>query len=79
MAPMWFSLVSQAEVKTLESLLPICSYCKMIRDTEGIWHELSQYITDRTDTEFSHGICPPCFRLHVDPMLSEGKEPGVSP
>ena len=65
----------QAEVKTLESLLPICSYCKMIRDTEGKWHELSQYIADRTKTEFTHGICPPCFREHIDPLLVDGEEP----
>ena len=65
-----------AEVTTLESLLPICAYCRMIRDTKGKWHALSRYIADRTETEFSHAICPPCFRRHVDPMLGEGGEHG---
>ena len=48
----------------------------MIRDTEGRWHALSRYIADRTETEFSHAICPPCFRRHVDPMLGEGGQHG---
>ena len=69
-------LALQAEVTTLESLLPICAYCRMIRDTEGRWHALSRYIADRTETEFSHAICPPCFRRHVDPMLGQGEEHG---
>ena len=59
----------QAEVKTLESLLPICSYCKMIRDNQEEWQDVSHYISQRTDAEFSHGICPPCYEQHVTPML----------
>jgi DNA-binding response OmpR family regulator len=66
-----------AEVKTLESLLPICSYCKMIRDKEENWHDVSEYIADRTDTEFSHGICPDCFRQHAGPMLDEVERAGL--
>lgn len=50
----------------------------MIRDTEGKWHELSQYIADRANTEFTHGICPPCFRQHIDPMLVEAGYPDFS-
>ncbi len=65
----------QAEVKTLESLLPICSYCKMIRDTEENWHDVSQYIAQRTDTEFSHGICPACYQQHWAPVLEEFEKP----
>jgi YesN/AraC family two-component response regulator len=70
----------QAEVKDARNPPSICSCCKMIRDTEGKWHELSQYIADRANTEFTHGICSPCFRQHIDPMLVEGDEPrfGVS-
>ena len=48
------------EIKTLDSLLPICAKCKKIRDEKGCWHHLESYITERTDTEFTHGFCPEC-------------------
>ena len=50
-----------ASVKQLRGLLPICSYCKRIRSDENYWHQVESYISDRTDAEFSHGICPPCY------------------
>jgi hypothetical protein len=55
-------------VKTLEKMLPICSYCKKIRDEtgkprgEGDWINVDRYISQRTDTDFTHGICPECFK-----------------
>ncbi|RJQ41081.1 MAG: PAS domain S-box protein [Nitrospiraceae bacterium] len=49
-----------ANVKTLSSLLPICSYCKKIRDDKGYWNQLESYITKHTDALFSHGMCPAC-------------------
>jgi hypothetical protein len=49
-----------AEVKNLSGLLPICSHCKNIRDEQGHWHKLEPYIDERTNAEFSHGICPEC-------------------
>jgi hypothetical protein len=48
------------EIAVLEVFLPICSSCKQIRDDEGRWHQLEQYITDHTGTLFSHGLCPEC-------------------
>lgn len=48
------------EVKELESLLPICSYCKKIRDEAGSWEKLETYIADHTGTNFTHGCCPDC-------------------
>lgn len=48
------------DVKTLSGLLPICAGCKKIRDGQGAWHQLEVYIRDRTDAEFSHGMCPAC-------------------
>ena len=48
-------------VKQLRGLLPICSYCKRIRSDENYWQQVETYIADRTDAEFSHGICPPCL------------------
>ncbi len=49
-----------AEIKTLKGIVPICSYCKKIRDDKGYWNQLEKYIHDRSDVEFSHGVCPEC-------------------
>lgn len=48
------------EVKTLKGILPTCAYCKKIRDENGAWHQFEVYIRDRSEAEFSHGICPEC-------------------
>lgn len=53
---------SLEKVRTLSSLLPICSYCKKIRDDKGYWNQIEQYIKEHTDTEFSHSICPDCAK-----------------
>ena len=50
-----------AELRTLREFLPICSYCKSIRDDEDYWHSLEAYISTHTNTQFSHGVCPTCF------------------
>ena len=49
-----------AQIKTLRGLLPICMYCKKIRDSRGEWSPVEVYVRDRTDAEFSHGLCPEC-------------------
>jgi DNA-binding response OmpR family regulator len=49
------------EVKTLTGLLPICSYCKRIRDDGNYWQQLEGYISAHTGAEFSHGVCPECY------------------
>ncbi len=51
----------EERIKTLEGLLPICSYCKKIRDTDNTWHSLEHFIEEHSEAEFSHGICPDCF------------------
>jgi AmiR/NasT family two-component response regulator len=50
------------EVKVLSGLLPICMTCKKIRDDEGYWHQVEEYIEARSKAEFSHGLCPSCAR-----------------
>lgn len=56
-----------AEVKKLSGLLPICSNCKKIRDDEGYWKQIEQFISERSDAEFTHGICPDCAeKLYSD-------------
>ena len=47
-------------VRTLSGMLPICSYCKKIRDDKGYWQQLEAYITEHSEALFSHGICPVC-------------------
>ncbi len=49
-----------AEVRTLSGLLPICANCKKIRDDRGYWNQIELYIRERTDADFSHGVCPDC-------------------
>src|SRR5262249_16996275 len=50
-----------AQVKSLQGLLPICAYCKKIRDGDDYWQQVETYVTTRTDAKFSHGICPECL------------------
>jgi PAS domain S-box-containing protein len=52
-----------AEIKELRGFLPICSRCKKIRNDEGYWQQIETYISDRTDAQFSHGICPECIAV----------------
>ena len=49
------------EIRTLRGIVPICAYCKKIRDDEGYWNQVEQYVSAHTDAKFSHGICPACF------------------
>ena len=51
-----------SEVKRLRGILPICANCKKIRDDAGYWHQVEMYVTDHTDAEFSHSICPDCMK-----------------
>src|SRR6185437_1943200 len=60
-----------SEVRTLQAILPICSYCKKIRDDENYWHTVESYISRHTSSQFSHGICPSCMAKHVDPHLED--------
>lgn len=49
------------EIKTLRGVIPICSYCKQIRDEEGVWRQLEMYIHKHSEAEFTHGVCPGCY------------------
>ncbi len=57
-----------AKVKTLSGMLPLCSYCKNIRDDEGYWNQIEAYIAKHSDAEFSHSICPDCAEKHFPEM-----------
>lgn len=58
-----------AEVKSLQAILPICSYCKKIRDDSDYWLTVENYISRHTSSQFSHGICPSCMTDVVEPDL----------
>ncbi|MEA2705921.1 MAG: hypothetical protein QOH22_709 [Gemmatimonadaceae bacterium] len=58
-----------AEVKSLREILPICSYCRKIRDDENYWHTVENYISDHTGSRFSHSICPSCMETHAQAQL----------
>lgn len=65
------------KLKLLEGFLPICASCKKIRDDKGTWQQMEVYIRDRSEAEFSHGICPDCAR-RLYPGLAAGQG-GVKP
>jgi PAS domain S-box-containing protein len=59
-----------AWIKNLSGLLPICSFCKKIRNDQGHWEVLEAYIRDHSEANFSHGLCPECLKIHY-PEYSE--------
>ena len=70
------------QVKQLEGILPICSYCKKIRNDLNSWQNVESYVADHSHAEFSHGICPSCYDLTVKPqleLLQVSKESGLRP
>ena len=60
-----------AHIKTLQKVLPICSYCKKIRDDKDYWEQLEGYFAKHSKTRFSHSICPECFEKKVKPQLEK--------
>ena len=58
------------QVKELRGLLPICSYCKAVRDDQNYWHRVETYITAHSAARFSHGICPGCWKAVVEPEMA---------
>lgn len=62
-----------SEIKQLSGFIPICASCKNIRDDQGYWKRVEQYITERSEAEFSHGICPDCTKkLYPDICDEDG-------
>ncbi len=56
-------------VKQLSGLLPICSYCKKIRDDSNYWQQVESYVTHHSEAQFSHSICPSCYETIVKPEM----------
>ena len=57
-----------SNVKQLQGLLPICSYCKRVRSDHDYWEQVEHYISQHTDVKFSHSICPGCFDRAVEDL-----------
>lgn len=64
----------RARVRTLEGLLPTCAYCKDIRDEEGEWQQIEEYVTSRSAAQFTHGICPKCVTQHFSAVMNPEAE-----
>lgn len=56
-------------VTQLHGLLPMCSYCKSIRDDQDYWHRVETYISEHADVQFSHGVCPECYEKILMPEV----------
>ncbi len=59
------------QISQLEAMLPICSYCKKVRDDNNYWQQVETYITRRTGANFSHSVCPNCYDTVIKPQLEE--------
>lgn len=62
---------AQAHIKTLQGILPICTYCKKIRDDKQYWQQVESYVEKHSQAQFSHAICPDCYQKHVQPQLDK--------
>jgi sigma-B regulation protein RsbU (phosphoserine phosphatase) len=60
-------------IKLLQGILPICSYCKKIRNDANYWQQVETYLASQIDVRFSHGICPECYESQVKPQLQKMK------
>ncbi len=58
------------QVRQLEAFLPICGYCKKVRDDQNYWQQIESYINERTGTDFSHSVCPDCYQNKILPQLA---------
>jgi len=59
------------EIKIIRGIVPICSFCKKIRDTEGKWSEVEAYIAKNSEAQFSHSFCPECVKKHYGDLLED--------
>jgi hypothetical protein len=61
----------EKEIQTLRGILPICSFCKKIRNQDGVWESIESYIIKRSEAEFSHGVCPDCYRINYPDLYQK--------
>jgi len=66
---------AHSRIKILSGFLPICAYCKKIRDDQGQWHQMEAYIRNHSQAEFSHGMCPDCAERVLGELSEIKKAP----
>ena len=66
-----------SQIKQLRGMLPICSYCKKIRNDEDYWERVEDYIGDHLEAQFTHGICPDCYEKIVEPEIEKELQRGT--
>ena len=59
------------EIKVLRGIVPICSFCKKIRDSQGNWSEADEFISKHSEAQLSHGCCPECMKEHYSDLLND--------
>jgi hypothetical protein len=67
---------AMAEVKELRGMLPICAWCKSIRDVDGLWDRLEEYLAKHSNATLTHGICPACLAKQIDKIGTKPQPPG---
>ena len=68
-----------AEVRELQAILPICMFCKRIRDDKDYWSQIDHYLAKHAGTRFSHGICPDCLKTHFPDQIACTEPPPTDP
>ena len=71
-------LALQSDVQTLRGLLPICAWCRKIRDEAQLWRSLEEYIGSHTQAEFTHSICPECTQKQLQAMADLTPDSGIA-
>ncbi|MBN2790768.1 MAG: PAS domain-containing protein [Candidatus Delongbacteria bacterium] len=66
----------RSEIETLHGIIPICSSCKKVRDDEGYWAQVEEYLSTRSDAKFSHSICPDCLKELYPEIAAKRKKEG---
>lgn len=66
--------ISMAQVKTLTGLLPICAYCKKVRNDSNYWEQVESFISEHSQVQFSHGVCPDCYERYLRPEIDAIEE-----
>ena len=59
-----------SEIRTLQGILPICSFCKQIRNDEGYYEQIDGYIQEHSEVDFTHTVCPECAKIHYSEYTS---------
>ena len=67
---------SLAEIRTLRKILPLCSFCKKVRDDKGYWEQVDVYLHKHSSVDVSHGICPECMKKHYPTSIARSTRKG---